>query len=165
VSAAGEFSLPCVEGLDTADGLSRVAGNRKLYLKLLRQFVEQQGPAGGQICEALVTGEAKVAERLAHTVKGVAGSLGARGVQVVAAKLEKAVAGSASEAELTPLLAEFRTVLDDFTARLQATLPGAAPTAAMGAPTAAPTATPAIPSSAWRSAPIGLPWTARKPPS
>ena len=30
--------IPTVEGLDSADGLLRVAGNRKLYLKLLRQF-------------------------------------------------------------------------------------------------------------------------------
>ena len=47
--------LPVVAGLDTADGLLRLGGNRPLYLKLLRQFVEQQadapaqvvGPAGG----------------------------------------------------------------------------------------------------------------------
>ena len=30
--------LPSFEGLDTKDGLTRVAGNQKLYLKLLRQF-------------------------------------------------------------------------------------------------------------------------------
>ncbi len=41
--------LPSITGLDTKDGLSRVGGNRKLYLKLLRQFIEQQGPAVDQI--------------------------------------------------------------------------------------------------------------------
>ena len=45
--------LPSVEGLDTKDGLGRVAGNRKLYLKLLRQFVQQQGAVPAQIAEAL----------------------------------------------------------------------------------------------------------------
>ncbi|MCZ7640780.1 MAG: response regulator [Verrucomicrobia bacterium] len=73
---AGELALPVVEGLDTADGLTRVAGNRKLYLKLLRQFVEQQGSAPAQIAAALTGGDVPLAERLAHTVKGVAGSLG-----------------------------------------------------------------------------------------
>ena len=45
--------LPSIAGLDTKDGLSRVGGNRKLYLKLLRQFIEQQGPAVEQITDAL----------------------------------------------------------------------------------------------------------------
>ena len=58
-------------------GLSRVGGNRKLYLKLLRQFIEQQGPAVEQITEALARGDIALAERLAHTLKGVAGNIGA----------------------------------------------------------------------------------------
>ena len=49
----GSHDLPSIAGLDTKDGLSRVGGNRKLYLKLLRQFVEQQGPAVEQITDAL----------------------------------------------------------------------------------------------------------------
>jgi two-component system, sensor histidine kinase and response regulator len=69
---------------------TRVAGNRKLYLKLLRQFVEQQGPAPAQITKALAQGDTSLAERLAHTVKGVAGSLGAAQVQHAAGLLEKA---------------------------------------------------------------------------
>ncbi len=72
VRHAGLGDLPSVEGLDTKDGLPRVGGNRKLYLKLLRQFVEQQGQAPAQIAEALARNEVPVAERLAHTVKGVA---------------------------------------------------------------------------------------------
>ena len=82
--------LPAVDGLDTKDGLTRVAGNRKLYLKLLRQFVEQQGPAVGQITAALAQGDTALAERLAHTLKGVAGNIGAKAVQHAAGALEKA---------------------------------------------------------------------------
>ena len=41
------------------DGLTRVGGNRKLYLKLLRQFVEQQGRAAEQIAEALAQGDTR----------------------------------------------------------------------------------------------------------
>ena len=76
--------LPAVEGLDTKDGLTRVAGNRKLYLKLLRQFAEQQGPSVEQITAALAQGDAALAERLAHTLKGVAGNIGAKPVQAAA---------------------------------------------------------------------------------
>ncbi|HXJ80090.1 MAG TPA: response regulator, partial [Candidatus Methylomirabilis sp.] len=80
-SPAHEATLPAVEGLDTADGLLRVAGNRTLYLKLLSQFVAQQAEAPASIAEALKGGDHALAERLAHTVKGVAGNLGAGSVR------------------------------------------------------------------------------------
>ena len=58
-----------------------------------------------------------IAERLAHTVKGVAGNLGARSIQQVAGKLEKAIAAKTASAELTPLLHEFGSALNDFVSR------------------------------------------------
>lgn len=119
-------SVPSIEGLDTADGLSRVIGNRKLYVKLLRQFVEEQGLAPGQIVEALRRKDHSLAERLAHTVKGVAGSLGAPAVQKAAAALEKAIAAKADSSAVAPVLNTFRSTLDDFATRLRAALPGSA---------------------------------------
>jgi signal transduction histidine kinase/DNA-binding response OmpR family regulator/CHASE3 domain sensor protein/HPt (histidine-containing phosphotransfer) domain-containing protein len=92
-AASGDAPLPSVEGLDSADGLMRVAGNRALYVKLLRQFVEQQAQAPTHIGDLLRAGDRATAERMAHTIKGVAGNLGARGVHGVAAELERAVAG------------------------------------------------------------------------
>ena len=56
-SARRRGDLPSVEGLDTADGLLRVAGNRRLYLKLLRQFVEQQADAPARIADASGAGD------------------------------------------------------------------------------------------------------------
>jgi two-component system, sensor histidine kinase and response regulator len=135
VPTTGE--LPIVAGLDTKDGLSRVAGNRKLYLKLLRQFIDQQGPAAVQITDALARNDAELAERLAHTVKGVAGNLGARAVQQAAARLEKAIATKSPAAELTPVLNQFSSLLDDFSNRLRDALPPMetpAPTTAAAAP-------------------------------
>jgi len=123
VPTPGWEDLPAVEGLDTQDGLTRVAGNRKLYLKLLRQFIEQQGPSPAQIAEALARLDFAVAERLAHTVKGVAASLGARPVQPVAAALEKAIAAKADAVALTPLLREFSSAVEGFVSRLRAALP------------------------------------------
>ncbi|MHC1764461.1 MAG: PAS domain S-box protein [Verrucomicrobiia bacterium] len=115
--------LPAVEGLDTKDGLGRVAGNGKLYLKLLRQFVEQQGRAPAQIDEALAAGDTALAERLAHTVKGVAGSLGAPAVQRAAGALEKAITANTAAADLKSALHDFTKVLTDFVERLAAALP------------------------------------------
>src|SRR5262249_5041647 len=54
VSAQAE-ALPAVKGLDTAEGLQRVAGNKNLYLKLLRQFVASEQDAPSRIRERLAS--------------------------------------------------------------------------------------------------------------
>ena len=78
VSAGDE--LPAAPGLDVADGLGRVSGNTKLYRKLLKRFAATQADAFGQVRTALAEGR-RDAERHAHTLKGVAGSLGAHQLQ------------------------------------------------------------------------------------
>ena len=115
--------LPAIDGLDTNDGLGRVAGNRKLYLKLLRQFLDQQGPAPAQIADALSRNDRTLAERLAHTVKGVAGNLGAGPLQKVAGRLEKALSAKSSNENVTSLLSEFGSTMENFFTRLRAALP------------------------------------------
>ena len=107
--------------LDTKAGLSRVAGNEALYQKLLRQFAEQQATAGEQIRDALQRNETTLAERLAHTLKGVAGNIGATQVQSTAGALEKAIRDGAPAdhlqsaiehvtAALTPVMTEIRSL-------------------------------------------------------
>jgi two-component system, sensor histidine kinase and response regulator len=112
-------NLPDIGGLDTKDGLTRVAGNRKLYLKLLRQFAEQQGPSVGQIAAALAAGDIALAERLAHTLKGVAGNIGAKPVQAAAGDLEKLIRAQAPTAELESYQQKVATVLDPLLAQLR----------------------------------------------
>jgi len=129
--------IPSLEGLNVQDGLGRVAGNRKLYLKLLRQFVDQQGSAPAQITEALARQDTMLAERLAHTVKGVAGSLGMGAVQEVAATLEKAIAAKTDSTALAPLIGNFGTVLENLVMRLGAALPQTETTSPPVAPDAA----------------------------
>jgi two-component system sensor histidine kinase/response regulator len=83
-------SLPVIEGLDTAGGLKRVAGNRKLYLGLLRQFTDKQADASARVAAALARDDYAEAERIAHSVKGVAGNIGLAAVQASAGALEQA---------------------------------------------------------------------------
>ncbi len=104
--------LPAIDGLDTQDGLTRVAGNRKLYLKLLRQFAEQQGPAVAEIAAALAAGDPALAERIAHTVKGVAANLGAKQVQSAASALEEIIRHRGPAAETEPACNSVAKVLD-----------------------------------------------------
>jgi signal transduction histidine kinase/DNA-binding response OmpR family regulator/HPt (histidine-containing phosphotransfer) domain-containing protein len=104
-----EIALPEIPGVNVADGLNRVAGNRRLYRDLLGQFAAKQADAGAQISTAIESGDMKLAERIAHTVKGVAGNLGIAEVQSVAQKLEKALRDG--EGPVPALLAEFATVM------------------------------------------------------
>ena len=120
--------LPIIAGLNAAEGLLRVAGNRKLYLKLLRQFSAQQAEAPAQIAEQLKTGDRAAAERTAHTVKGVAANLGAQSVQAAAAELEKALRENAAPARVETLRQEFSDGLTPFLAQLRTAL-GDEPTA------------------------------------
>jgi len=125
----GTEVLPSVTGLDTADGLARVGGNQKLYLKLLRQFVTQQADAPARIAEQLTNGERVAAERSAHTVKGVAGNLGARSVQSAAGELEKALRDNTPKPRLEALRARFAEVLTAMVVSLSGAL-GAEPESA-----------------------------------
>jgi len=121
-SRADNMEIPTVEGLNSVEGLLRVAGNRKLYLKLLRQFSAQQSDAPGQITELLKAGDRPAAERKAHTVKGIAANLGVKTVQLAAGELEKAIHDGADAARLEPLRQQFATVLTPFVHRLRAAL-------------------------------------------
>jgi signal transduction histidine kinase/DNA-binding response OmpR family regulator/HPt (histidine-containing phosphotransfer) domain-containing protein len=109
IKASEEVTLPEIAGINLADGLKRVAGNRQLYRDLLGQFAVKQGDAAVQISTALESGDFKVAERIAHTVKGVAGNLGITEVQFVAQKLEKALRDG--EGTVSTVLVEFRSVM------------------------------------------------------
>ena len=133
--------LPVIAGLDSNDGLSRVAGNRKLYIKLLRQFVEQQGPAIGQVTAALAQADVALAERLAHTLKGVAGNIGAKAVQAAAGGLEKLIRARAAVSEIEAAQQQVAAALDPLVAHLRSAVNAPAPE--VTAPAAAPTADPA----------------------
>jgi signal transduction histidine kinase/DNA-binding response OmpR family regulator/HPt (histidine-containing phosphotransfer) domain-containing protein len=95
-------ALPRVDGLAVDEGLARVAGNVTLYVKLLRQFVTQDADAAVRISTALASGDRAAAERMAHTVKGVAGSLGAGAVQAAGAVLETAICAGSSAGACAP---------------------------------------------------------------
>jgi signal transduction histidine kinase/CheY-like chemotaxis protein/CHASE3 domain sensor protein len=127
--------LPAVAGLDTQSGLSRVGGNVGLYLKLLRQFAEQQAQAVEQIGDALKSGDNALAERLAHTLKGVAGNIGASPVQSVAGVLEKLIRNRAGADELAEAGQQVAALLEPLVAGLRHALPSDAGQAPRPQPT------------------------------
>ncbi|MBF0382911.1 MAG: PAS domain S-box protein, partial [Magnetococcales bacterium] len=83
--------IPPLPGIDVEVGLERIGGNSSSYRKLLTKFSSNQDGVTDQVAKALEDNNHELAERLAHTLKGVAGNIGAKELQEVAATLEKAI--------------------------------------------------------------------------
>jgi two-component system sensor histidine kinase/response regulator len=75
--APKESALPKLPGIDVKGGLMRVNGNEDLYRKILSSFYQNNIGTKLEIGNALEAGDLKLAERLVHTVKGVAATIGA----------------------------------------------------------------------------------------
>jgi PAS domain S-box-containing protein len=120
-------ALPSLPGVDTDAGLVCVGGNQVLYLRLLRQFRDKQADAGARVRMALAAGDTPQAERIAHTVRGVAGSLGLGGLAQRAARLEQAIGNGGATG---PALADFATAMDQAVGTLRSVLGTHAPVVA-----------------------------------
>ena len=92
VTLAATAKAPGPAGLDTADGCRRVGGNAVFYLKLLTMFRDNTAMSFTADFElACKAGDWTTALRLAHTLHGTAGTLGAAALSSAAAKLELAL--------------------------------------------------------------------------
>jgi two-component system sensor histidine kinase/response regulator len=117
--------LDLIPGLDAADGLRRVLGRREAYVDLLRRFAIGHAEVVRDIRTALADGRRADAERTAHTLKGVAGSIGARQLSRAAGDVEAALRRGAPPAEVEPLLDPAEQTLGDLITALLRTLPPA----------------------------------------
>jgi CheY-like chemotaxis protein len=94
-----EMPLPdSLPGIALKKGLGRVNHKVPLFRKILKKFYEEYAHAPAEINTALEDGDAELARRLAHTVKGVAGNIGAEDLQAIAADLEDAIRDEDQEA-------------------------------------------------------------------
>ncbi len=107
-----EIALPddC-SALKASVGLSHIDGNKKLFLKLLREFYKDHHNEPYKIDQALQKNDTESARRLVHTIKGVAGNIGAFPLQTVAADLEKVIK-EGKGTELTLLCRQFMEKFD-----------------------------------------------------
>jgi PAS domain S-box-containing protein len=103
--------LPAIEGIDAEAGLATCNGNETLYRKLLAQFADANRAFGPSFEQAAMGNDPGAALRLAHTLKGVAASIGAQEVSVAAGKLELACRNDAPPAEQTLCLQQVLAAL------------------------------------------------------
>ena len=102
---------PPIDGLDVAAGMGRVLGRVPVYHAMLRRFVDSQAATPRQIRAALAAGDGKRAELLAHTLNGVAATVGATTVRARARALEQSLRSQARQQTVRSLLDELDAVL------------------------------------------------------
>jgi len=80
-----------LQGFDVESALVRVGGNRRLYYKLLLLFLENNEGTIESLQAALREGDYARAEMILHTLKGVAGNIGADHLYVATQELEVSI--------------------------------------------------------------------------
>ncbi|MEW6678781.1 MAG: PAS domain-containing protein [Pseudomonadota bacterium] len=84
-------ALDTIPGLDVRVGMRSMRGKMPNLLRLLRKYAEAHAEDMALLRQALATGALEEARRLAHSLKGAAGSLGALEVQELATRLESGI--------------------------------------------------------------------------
>ncbi len=117
-----DLSQIILPGIAVQKGLARTGNNEELYLRILRKFVDQQSETTGEIMAALEAEDLELAMLKAHTIKGVAGYLGAEALQSVSGELERAFKEK-QEKQYTELLVDFDAKLQTVLSSLENFLP------------------------------------------
>jgi len=112
-----------IAGLDVRLGLMRVLGKQPLYVSMLKKFVAGQKNATAQMTEALDAQDWNAAELYAHTLKGVAGNIGAGPLQEQAECLETAIMEKHPRESIDRQVALLSALLSALIGQLEANLP------------------------------------------
>ncbi len=130
-SLAAAFAT--IGGLDANAGLRMTRGNPEKYAALLHLFIEHHESDVARLRDCLAAGDQEQARRLAHSLKGAAGSIGATALAGLAAELDAAFTQGRPEREITARIEAFFQAQQTFTAAVRAAVPVSA-AAASGAP-------------------------------
>ncbi|WP_085725625.1 response regulator [Pseudomonas sp. R37(2017)] len=112
VTTESAASLPAsLPGIDMQAGLGTCMGKVELYLRLLRRFRSSHQAFCSEFQAARDQGDPLAAARLAHTLRGTAGNMGAIEVANAAAALELACQNDGAQQDLADRLAEVERCL------------------------------------------------------
>ena len=115
--------LPDIPGLDAVAGLSHAGGKEELYQNLLRKFASGQRGSPAALRKAMQAGDWALAERLVHTLKGVAATVGAKDIRARAARLEELIAQRDDPALTDALVAPLASELAELIAHIDRLFP------------------------------------------
>jgi len=100
-------------GIDIKQGLLRVGGNRKLFCKLLFEFIEDHSNDDEVLAQTINQKNQDEIHRVLHTLRGVTGSIGAEKLEEKSALLEHALMKQLPYVNaLIAFAGEFRVVMD-----------------------------------------------------
>ncbi|MCK9608568.1 MAG: response regulator [Methylomonas sp.] len=91
-SLATSEDIPFLYGIDSQLGLQHTAGDKVVYRKILQKFAENHANSMTEISLALTAKNTPTARQFVHTLKGLAGSLGATSLQGHLQRLEESLA-------------------------------------------------------------------------
>ncbi len=111
--------LATIAGLDSEAGKLTVGGDAAFYLRLLHMFADNHGNDAPAMRRLLAAGDRSGARRMAHTLKGVAATIGANALRATSLAVELAMqenvpddqieaAINTMETDLLPLVAAIR---------------------------------------------------------
>lgn len=132
-SGVGAAALPAqLEGFELAQTLHQLDQNPALVIRVLRQFLHDFKPDdwARHFDTARAQGSPAAAQRLAHTLKGVAANVGAVRLRAAAAALEAALEAGTEATALQPQVDDCLMALRAATTALEANLPAELPAAA-----------------------------------
>ncbi len=103
--------------IDPQDGLDRLMGDQRLYLRMLGRFRDDYQDWMGRLHAAIASQDLPLAHRMAHTLKGASGMIGAHPLHWQACALERALrTNSGTQIDemhtLAPLLEALLRALD-----------------------------------------------------
>ncbi|MDR2695396.1 MAG: Hpt domain-containing protein [Deltaproteobacteria bacterium] len=113
-----KFDPLAAEGFDVATALRQLAGSEKLYLSIITKFSTLYKDLPETIRADLEKGDLVKVQRDAHTVKGLAGTLGHGALREAAAQLEHAATGG-DAAECAQRFTPFREIFAQVLGSLQ----------------------------------------------
>lgn len=112
-------------GIDPADGLHHTGGNVALYVKLLHDFKQRHGDDAEILKDLCEQGDEQEARRLAHTLKGAAGNLGAKSLYLACRKIEERITTGDITMELNVLQYKLDQVMTTISQLPDSVEPGA----------------------------------------
>ena len=104
--------MPPLSGIDVKAGMATCTNKESLYTRMLIKFRDSQGQFAELFAAAKTDADPVAPTRCAHTLKGTAGNVGAKGVQAAAADLEHACREGKPAAEIEALLQKALTELE-----------------------------------------------------
>jgi len=109
-----------ISPIDRDAGLKYFGGKLPMYQRMLGKFADRHGEDAAKLQAALDAGDRATAVRLAHSLKGLSATLGAKGLGQMAGELERDIRDGTNEAGLAETIAALGETLAAVCAEIQA---------------------------------------------